>query len=209
MRNSDIRGLYYITHIDNIPSILERGILSHEKITAERISYTRIYDSSIVESRRSILTPARKSLWHYANLFFQPRNPMLYRLIDKIGRQNLAVLRASNTVLQEQGIFITDGIAANSSTHIYPQPEGLEILQTQQAIIQSTKWISWKGNEQLRLKLMAECLVPNQVEPEYIQWFIIADHVVADTLQARLSAPNIQKLLVAGNVESDIFTPPF
>ena len=209
MRNSDIRGPYYITHINNLPSILERGILSHEKITAERISYTRIYDSSIVESRRSILTPARKSLWHYANLFFQPRNPMLYRLIDEIGRQNLAVLRASNTVLQEQGIFITDGIAANSSTHIYPQPEGLEILQTQQAIIQSTKWISWKGNEQLRLKLMAECLVPNQVEPEYIQWFIIADHVVADALQARLSAPNIQKLLVAGNVESDIFTPPF
>jgi hypothetical protein len=134
---------------------------------------------------------------------------MLYGRINKIGRQNLAVLRASNTVLQEQGIFITDGIAANSSTHIYPQPEGLEILQTQQAIIQSTKWISWKGNEQLRLKLMAECLVPNQVEPEYIQWFIIADHVVADALQARLSAPNIQKLLVAGNVESDIFTPPF
>ena len=56
---------------------------------------------------------------------------------------------------------------------------------------------------------MAECLVPNQVNPEHIQRFIVADHVVAESLQARLSALNIQKLLVAGNVESDIFTPPF
>ena len=209
MRTSDIRALYYITHIDNLPSILERGILSHEQISAACISCTRLYDPSIVERRKSILTSARKSLWHYANLFFQPRNPMLYRLIDQIGSPNLAVLRVSNTVLQEQGIFIADGIAANNSTHIYPRSEGLEILQTQQETIQSTSWVSWMNDGELRRKLMAECLVPHQVEPRYIQSFIVADHVVADLLQVRLSPSDIQKLVVAGNMESDIFTPPF
>ena len=112
-------------------------------------------------------------------------------------------------MLQESGIFIADGNAANSLTHIYSQLEGLEILQTRQEIIQSTSWISWQHCEELRRKLMAECLVPNQVNPEHIQRFIVADHVVAESLQACLSALNIQKLLVAGNVESDIFTPPF
>ena len=105
MRNSDIRGLYYITHIDNLPSILERGILSHEKIQTTRIPYTRIYDNSIVERRRHRSTPEGRSLWHYVNLFFQPRNPMLYRVIDEIGSQNLAVLRVANTVLQESRNF--------------------------------------------------------------------------------------------------------
>ena len=62
MRNSDIKGLYYITHIDNIPSILENGILSHEKIRAADISYTRIDDNSIIESRRGIFTPTGRSL---------------------------------------------------------------------------------------------------------------------------------------------------
>ena len=209
MRNSDIRGLYYITHINNLPSILERGILSHEKIQTTRIPYTRIYDNSIVERRRHRSTPEGRSLWHYVNLFFQPRNSMLYRVIDEIGSQNLAVLRASNTVLQEQGIFITDGIAASSSTHIYPQPEGLEILQTQQAIIQSTSWISWKYDGELRRKLMVECLVPHQVKPEHIQRFIVADHAVADSLQARLSLSNIRKLAVADDEGSNIFTPSF
>ncbi len=134
---------------------------------------------------------------------------MLYRVIDQTSSQNLAVLGVANTVLQESGIFIADGNAANSLTHIYSQLEGLEILQARQEIIQSTSWISWQHCEELRRKLMAECLVPNQVNPEHIQRFIVADHVVAESLQACLSALNIQKLLVAGNVESDIFTPPF
>lgn len=209
MRNSDIRGLYYITHIDNIPSILERGILSHEKITAASFSYTPIYNNSVVERRRRRFTPDGKNLWHYVNLFFQPRNPMLYGRINEIGRQNLAILGVANTVLQEQGIFITDGIAPNNSTHIYPQPEGLEMLQTRQAIIQSTSWISWKDDRELRCKLMAECLVPHQVEPEYIQRFIVANCVVADLLQVRLSPSDIQKLVVADDEGSNIFAPSF
>lgn len=209
MRTSDIRALYYITHIDNLPSILERGILSHEQISAARISCTRLYDPLIVERRKSIFTSARKSLWHYANLFFQPRNPMLYRVIDEIGIQNLAVLRVSNTVLQEQGIFIADGIAANNSTHIYPRSEGLEILQTQQETIQSTAWVSWMNDGELRRKLMAECLVPDQVKPEYIQRFIVVNHVVAASLQARLSSSDIRKLAVADDEGSNIFTPSF
>ena len=209
MRNLDIRGLYYITHIDNLSSIFKRGILSHEKIQAAHMPYTPIYDNSIVERRRRRSTPEGRSLWHYVNLFFQPRNPMLYRVINETGRQNLAVLGVENTVLQGPGIFITDGIAARGLTQIYSQPEGLEMLQTQQEIIQSTSWISWNHCKELKRKLMAECLVPNQVNSEHVQRFIVADHVVADSLQARLSPSNIRKLVVAGDEGSNVFTPSF
>ena len=209
MRNSDIRGLYYITHIDNLPSILEKGILSHEKIQTTRIPYTRIYDNSVVERRRHRSTPEGRSLWYYVNLFFQPRNPMLYRIINEAGRQNLAILGVANTVLQEQGIFITDGIAASRLTQIHPQLRGLEILQAQQEIIQSRSWISWNHCEELERKLMAECLVPNQVNPEHIERFIVADHTVAAPLQARLSPSDLRKLVVATDVGNNIFTPSF
>ncbi len=70
MTDSDITGLYYITHIDNLPSILEKGILSHDMIEAEGLSYTQIYDSSIVERRARLSTPEGRNLWYYANLFF-------------------------------------------------------------------------------------------------------------------------------------------
>lgn len=209
MRNSDIRGLYYITHIDNIPSILERGILSHEKITAASFSYMPIYNNSVVERRKRRFTPDGKNLWHYVNLFFQPRNPMLYGRINKIGRQNLAVLGVANTVLQEQGIFITDGLAANRLTQIHPPSKGLEILETQRAIVQSNSWISWNHCKELERKLMAECLVADQVKPKHIRRFIVVNHVVAASLQARLSSSDIRKLAVADDEGSNIFTPSF
>ena len=62
MRKLDIRNLYYITHIDNLPSILEMGILSHERIEEERVQTARIYNKDIVSRRRGKNTPDQKSL---------------------------------------------------------------------------------------------------------------------------------------------------
>jgi len=132
---------------------------------------------------------------------------MLFRVIDERGARNITVLRISNTVLQRQGIFIADGIASNKLTRIYPQSEGLQVLQAQQEFLQARSWISWNRSEELERRLMAECLVPNRVDPKYIQQFIVDDHVVANSLRNHLSSANIQKLVVANDIGSNIFTP--
>ena len=80
MKRPEITGLYYITHINNVPSILQRGIYCHERIETEHLEYTRIYDEGIVANRRDIIVPDGRSLWRFSNFFFQPRNPMLYRV---------------------------------------------------------------------------------------------------------------------------------
>ena len=135
---------------------------------------------------------------------------MLYRVINENCIQKIVVFMIANTVLQEQGIFITDGIAANSQTQFYRLSAGLEMLRAHQDIIHSQSWRSWyypEEDEELRHKLMAECLVPNQVDPKHIQHFIVADHVVANSLKDHLSSANIQKLVVATDIGSNIFTP--
>ena len=213
MHDLNIRALYYITHINNLPSILTTGILSHGRIQAEGVRYTPIYDEDIVNSRQNKNTPAGKSLWYYVNLFFQPRNPMLDRLVnpkypENYGtRRNIAVLGVANTVLQEQGVFITDGIAADGDTRFYSLSAGLGVLQVNLNLLQSPLWVSWIGDPELRRKLMAECLVPNQVNPEHIRQFIVADRNVANSLQAHLSSTNRQKLVIATDRDSNIFTP--
>lgn len=209
MRNLGVDYLYYLAHINNLPLLLERGILSQKIRSEENIAYTRISNMNIVRNRRHIFTDDRKSLWSYANLFFQPRNPMLYNVILNHGIRHLVVFIIANTVFQEQGIFITDGIAADSQTKFYTLSSGLEMLRAQQDIIHSQSWRSWRypPDEELRRKLMAECLVPSQVDPKHIQQFIVADHVVANSLKGHLSSANIQKLVVATDINSDIFTP--
>ena len=134
---------------------------------------------------------------------------MLYNVILNYGIRHLVVFIIANTVFQEQGIFITNGIAADSQTKFYTLSSGLEMLRAQQDIIHSQSWRSWRypPDEELRRKLMAECLVPNQVDPKHIQQFIVADHVVANSLKGYLSSANIQKLVVATDINSDIFTP--
>ena len=207
MQQLCIRGLYYITHIDNIPSILNNGILSRGRIEIEGMQPAQIHNPEVVDRRKRISTLDGKSLWCYANLFFQPRNPMMYRIINCLGKQNLAVFSVAKTVLGEEGIFITDGNAANALTRCYSRSEGLEILQSERGILLNRSWVSWNHSSELRRKLMAECLVPNQVNPRHLQRFIVADSVVADTLRNRLSSTNTQRLVVAEKDGNDIFTP--
>ena len=115
MRGLDIRNLYYITHIDNLPSILEKGILSHERIENEQLQPARIYNTDIVNRRQEKSTPDQKSLWRYANLYFQPRNPMMYRVVHEKGPKNLVVVSVAKEILQTAGVFIADGNAANAT----------------------------------------------------------------------------------------------
>ena len=180
MRKSDIRNLYYITHMDNLPSILEKGILSHERIEEEHVQPARIYNTDIVNRRKEKNTPDEKSLWCYANLYFQARNPMMYRVVHEKGAKDLAVVSVVKKILQTPGIFITDGNAANAPTQFYFPSDGLKILGQQWKIVQNEWWNTLDGSKR---KIMAECLVPNSVSPEFINSVYVAD----EETRARLS----------------------
>ena len=91
MKKHTTKYLYYITHIENVQSILDKGILSHDIIEKEKIKFTPIYDQDIVNKRKSIKTPDGKSLWEFANLYFQPRNPMLYRVVSEKLANNIVI----------------------------------------------------------------------------------------------------------------------
>jgi len=176
----NIKSLYYITHIENLPSILDRGILSHTRIEELSVPFTPIYDSEIVSRRKDKYTSNGRSLWDYANLYFQPRNPMMYRVVHEKDENELAVVGVINKVLQEQDVIITDGNAANDLTQFYSQSEGLKIIQEQWKIIQSDWWNNLDGSKR---KIMAECLVPKQVDPKQIHSIFVVDDVTRDRVK--------------------------
>lgn len=176
----NIRNLYYITHINNLPSILEKGILSHEKIEKEHVQSTRIYNTDIVNRKKEKSTPDQKSLWSYANLYFQARNPMMYRVVHEKGAKDLAVISVAKKILETTNIFITDGNAANDPTQFYFPSDGLKILKQQWKIVQNEWWNTLDGSKR---KIMAECLVPNSVSPQFINSVYVAD----EETRARLS----------------------
>ena len=181
-----IKSLYYITHIDNLPSIFKRGILSHERIEAESGQFIPMFKGR-TDARNNIVKRGKikphnggKNLLSYANLLFQPRNPMMYRAIFETGKDKLAVLEVADTVLNEQGIIIADGNAIDELTQFYPSIQGLKKLQQQGKVIQS-EW--WKKSDGSKRKIMAECLVPDYVKPEHIRSVVIADDTQRNWVQ--------------------------
>jgi ssDNA thymidine ADP-ribosyltransferase, DarT len=125
MMGRTIRNLYYITHLDNVPSILRHGILSHEEIQSRGLAFTAIYDTAIVSRRSQISVPDGRTLWSFANLYFQPRNPMLYRVAIEQGADHLAVVAVKTNVLARPDVMLANGNAAHRSTVIVPAPNGI------------------------------------------------------------------------------------
>ncbi len=183
----DVSGLYYITHIDNLMSIINRGIFSHGKIYRERIPYTPIYDQSIVVTRATRAAIPGKSLWNYANLFFYPRNSMLYRVLIEQSAENIVVIVVNPAILDRKGIRITTGNAWSWQSQILPRNQGLLKIREFQKMFELESRSYGNGSKP---EFMAECLVPKSVPPEYIQGAYVVDNQVVDAI--RIRHPNIK-----------------
>jgi len=163
-----LREIYYITHIDNLPSILDKGIFCHKRIEEEKIQFTPIYDAKIVESRKNIKTPDSRSLWDFANLYFQPRNAMLYLVVFFSGKNidDIIVIGVKSSILERSDIFITTGGAASPHSNILPASEVKKSIKNIREKVDKEWWASEDGSKR---ELMAECLVPDKVSPDWIQ----------------------------------------
>jgi hypothetical protein len=188
MKRPQSRGLYYISHIDNVPSILEHGIFSHERMLAEKIQYTKIYAEDIVANRQGIQTPDGRSLWSFANLYFQPRNPMLYRVIHEKHANKVAVISVRPEILDRLDIFISTGNAAHSASEILTFGEGQKALRK---IIKDTEIEYWKEADGSKRKIMAECLVPDMIPSDLIQTIYVATQTAKASLEATIPSSSV------------------
>ena len=182
-----IKSLYYITHKDNLPSILKHGIFSYDRVETEGLCPIPIYDGNVVE-QRNYKTTDGKELWYYANLYFQPRNAMMYRIVHQRDLKDFAVVGIDKKVLDEQDVIITDGNAANETTQFYCLSEGLKILKRHGSIIQNDWWNNSDGSKR---KMMAECLIPNYVKPAYIHSVYVADNRLQNEIKKIVNNPKI------------------
>lgn len=180
----EIKGLYYITHIENIPSILSQGILSHRCVEDRGVKYKAIYDAEIVGNRKLKRTPDGRNLWEFANVYFQPRNPMLFRVVHETDPKEIVVLGLQPRVLQTPGSYITNGNAANNATDFYNYEDGMKAIMEIWNTISSEWWNSVDGSKR---KIMAECLVLGVIPPDLIHSIYVSSHQIADKVRGIIS----------------------
>ncbi len=165
---------------------MERGILSHAEVERLNIAFTPIYDAQIVANRQQRTTPDGNSLWEFANLYFQPRNPMLYRVVHEGKSKNIVVLAVKPQVL-DLSRFITIGNAASPMSEILPKDEGLQKLRSKEiwTMIQNDWWRPEDGSKRI---IMSECLVYGAVPPDFIHTIYVASHATAEQVRRLLGS---------------------
>lgn len=198
-----IKSLFYITHINNLPSILQYGILSHRQVQAQNVPFTPVYNAQIVANREQIATPDRKSLWDYANVYFQPRNPMLYKVLSETDKKDVVILGVKPQILDATGAFISLGNAAHSLSPVVDVKTGLQQINGEYWRIINSDW--WTTEDGTKRKIMAECLVPDSIPPTDIHSAYVANASTAERARTALSGAGQQVEVV---IEPHMFFQP-
>ncbi|MDI6760744.1 MAG: DUF4433 domain-containing protein [Candidatus Brocadiaceae bacterium] len=170
MIRSEIKELHFIAHIDNLPSIVERGILCHNRV--KKIQHTSVADQEIQDRRDKVVVPGGLKLHDYVNLYFNARNPMMYKIKGR--HRELCVLQIYPAILDEPKIVISDGNASSEYTRFYPSPEGVENLD--KSLVYAENWIDSNRFQYWHRKsaVCAEVLVPYSVLPKFLKGIYVS-----------------------------------
>jgi len=163
VNRADLKELHYITPIENIPSVMRHGILSHRNVT--QIQHSSFAKEGVQDLRARKRVPQGRLLHEYANLYFCARNPALY--LAQKRHDNLCLLLISPDILDNDDVVVTDGNAASHMTRFLP-PSGLERIDAD--IVFAEYWTDHNPIIQAAKKRIqcAEVLVPDKVDPGFI-----------------------------------------
>lgn len=172
--------LHNIMPIGNIPSVLQHGILSHER--AATLAHSDVSMADVQDRRNRVQVPGGMHLHQYANLYFHARNPMMYKRLAQA--EDLCVLCVSTEVLNLPGVVITDQNAASDYVRFYPPQFSTSL---------NFDWIyadDWRHpNDRIaywqhKSAKCAEVLAPNAISADFIR----KAYVVSDTARTALLA---------------------
>lgn len=170
MIRSEIKELHFIAHIDNLSSIVGRGMLCHNRV--EKIQHISVADQKIQDRRAKVVVPGGLKLHAYVNLYFNARNPMMYKIKGK--HKELCVLQIYPAILDELKVVISDGNASSEYTRFYPSPEGVKNLD--KSLVYAEDWTSSDCFQYWRSKsaICAEVLVPCSVPPRFLKGIYVS-----------------------------------
>ena len=185
-------SLFFITHIDNLSSILERGILSPDLVKKLKIKYTPIYSEKIVGKReyKMVCTHGNgKRLSEFAHVYFNPRNAMLWQVLHDHPPRKIIVIESTLNVSND-GICIADRNAAKDDVVFMDSYNYYKIIPKieKETLPIGRRWQSGKSwaVDDSKGKIMAECLVPDKIPPEHFKFIHVYTHDVKAEIIPRL-----------------------
>ncbi len=170
-----IQYLYHMTHIGNLYSILEYGLLSHKEAHRQKLIEKDISNQSVQDRRRNIEIDG-SPLHHYVCLYFSPRNPMLY--VSKGIQHEIIFIAVDPRLILHSGTIFLDGNAAAEDTRFFKGASLLGNLDWN--IINAVYWPNYPDGRRIKC---AEVLVPTKVDTKHFMRILCYDNNQLNQIQ--------------------------
>lgn len=168
MDRADLAELHFICRIENLPSILDVGILSHKR--AATVAHESFAMPEVQSRRETVRVPDGtrygRPLHEYANLYIHARNVTMWVRRDQ--HRELAVICVDPAVLDIPGTTVTDRNAA-ASPRWGAGATGLEMLEKERVFTDDWRDPDPFVQARQRKERCAEVLVPDVVEPRFFR----------------------------------------
>ncbi len=182
----DTIGVYRITHIDNLQTILQKGIFA-ANFAPDDASYKFIADRDLTDRRKDKPIPleGHSVLGDYVPFYFGERSPMLYTIHRKMPTSQEEVIyllvKLESLTLAGCAYCFTDGHASQQMTKFFTATEDLERLDW--ATIKSRNWRNTDEDNDRKRRKSAELLVLKHVPPQCIDYIVTFDEQKANKIR--------------------------
>jgi len=181
-----------MTHVDNLPSIMNNGILCRNLVEKREKKPKQIANPSVLKRRKE------KGLDKFANLYMHPRNAMLYQ-VSKLGwGEKVIILGIDGEILNTKGAKISIGNAAADSSIVVEVSEIRDLKGFLREFLSDLRSIRYWGDEKPRdvskyskyfgnwiypsshyisakQFLQSEVLIPDKIPASYIRTIYVSD----------------------------------
>jgi len=182
------RSVYHFTHIENLPMILQHGLLSTNEKEALGIAHQAIAYNDI-QSRRAEMpvTSGPGGVVHdYVPLYFCIRSPMLHAVIsNKIADEQFIVyLEFPISIMNRYTCVFTDASANTAiAPNFYCDPVQLEQIDWES--VETWKWAGKHDDgiqQPVRQRKMAELLVHRHLSADDISKVVVWNDSIRDSI---------------------------
>lgn len=182
MVEKKLQYAFRLVHIDNIPHILEHGLVKSDSPNANP-NYVPIGDQLVIEKRKNRLleTSSWMKIGDFIPFYFGTRSPMLYVIqhgyngVRRIDAEKIVycVIRIDDIIRDGIECYFTDGHVLSGLTQLFHG----SLLNRVDEFVQYKDVFAyrWDDDENLDLKRRkeAELLLKNDLPVQYIKGFVV------------------------------------
>lgn len=172
------RYFYHFTHIDNIDSIVNNGLLATNVKNQMGIGHHNVANMNIQHRRSEMQVPVGPGgfVHDYVPFYFASTNKMLLGLVNrKIVDQPYVVFMivSIEKILNAHVVFTDASANTDIPPNFYSDPDDLNKLSW--SLIDSTKWKD--DSDEALHKRMAEVLVYREVPLDWIEGYVVFNNI--------------------------------